>query len=77
MVIGISFERLTLPSPSFFRELQELEEKGLPNVYDRIFVSDRVHIDLDLHAAVDGLEEAELGGSYLHFSPHPRPNRHD
>ncbi|RFU80290.1 adenylosuccinate synthetase [Trichoderma arundinaceum] len=33
-----------------------------PNcVHDRIFISDRVHIDLDLHIAVDGLEEVELG----------------
>ncbi|KAH6999894.1 P-loop containing nucleoside triphosphate hydrolase protein [Ilyonectria destructans] len=47
--------------PSFFKELKELDEKGLPGVYDRILVSDRVHIDLDLHAAVDGLEEVELG----------------
>ncbi|TQV92516.1 hypothetical protein V2A60_007197 [Cordyceps javanica] len=47
--------------PSFFRELKELDEKGLPRVYDRILVSDRVHINLDLHLAVDGLEEVELG----------------
>ncbi|KAJ3528966.1 hypothetical protein NM208_g9968 [Fusarium decemcellulare] len=47
--------------PSFFRELKELDEKGLPQVYDRILVSDRVHINLDLHLAVDGLEEVELG----------------
>ncbi|RYP77974.1 hypothetical protein DL771_000833 [Monosporascus sp. 5C6A] len=47
--------------PSFFKELDELEQKGLSNVHDRIFISDRVHIDLDLHIAVDGLEEVELG----------------
>lgn len=47
--------------PSFFSELEELERKGLENVHDRIFISDRVHIDLDLHVAVDGLEEVELG----------------
>ncbi|KAK0385169.1 hypothetical protein NLU13_7647 [Sarocladium strictum] len=47
--------------PSFFRELKELDDKGLPRVYDRILVSDRVHINLDLHLAVDGLEEVELG----------------
>ncbi|CEI67462.1 unnamed protein product [Fusarium venenatum] len=47
--------------PSFFKELKELDDKGLPNVYDRILVSDRVHINLDLHLAVDGLEEVELG----------------
>ncbi|RDA89225.1 hypothetical protein CP532_0554 [Ophiocordyceps camponoti-leonardi (nom. inval.)] len=47
--------------PTFFKELEELERKGLPNVHERIFISDRVHIDLDLHIAVDGLEEIELG----------------
>ncbi|RYP26680.1 hypothetical protein DL768_011608 [Monosporascus sp. mg162] len=47
--------------PSFFKELEELEHKGLSNVHDRIFISDRVHIDLDLHIAVDGLEEVALG----------------
>ncbi|KFA46312.1 hypothetical protein S40293_06985 [Stachybotrys chartarum IBT 40293] len=48
-------------SPSFFRELRDLEEKGLPNVRERILVSDRCHIVLDLHVLVDGLEESELG----------------
>ena len=47
--------------PSFFKELAELEEKGLPDVHSRILVSDRCHVNLDLHAAVDGLEEVELG----------------
>ncbi|OAA50723.1 Adenylosuccinate synthetase [Cordyceps fumosorosea ARSEF 2679] len=51
--------------PSFFKELQQLEEKGLTTVHDRIFVSDRVHIDLDLHVAADGLEEAELGANRI------------
>ncbi|KAH7175949.1 Adenylosuccinate synthetase [Dactylonectria macrodidyma] len=48
--------------PSFFSELQELEEKGLTAVHDRILVSDRVNVLLDMHMAVDGLEERELGG---------------
>ena len=47
--------------PSFFKELAELEKKGLNAVTQRIFVSDRCHVDFDLHAAVDGLEEVELG----------------
>ncbi|KAF3763532.1 adenylosuccinate synthase activity protein [Cryphonectria parasitica EP155] len=47
--------------PTFFSELAVLEKKGLKNVHDRIFVSDRVSINLDLHIAVDGLEEGELG----------------
>lgn len=49
--------------PSFFSELAELEAKGLSAVHDRILVSDRVNVLLDLHIAVDGLEERELGGS--------------
>ncbi|EEU42323.1 uncharacterized protein NECHADRAFT_40313 [Fusarium vanettenii 77-13-4] len=48
--------------PSFFSELQELEDKGLVAVHDRILVSDRVNVLLDMHIAVDGLEERELGG---------------
>ncbi|KYK59117.1 adenylosuccinate synthetase [Drechmeria coniospora] len=48
--------------PTFFKELKELEEKGLTAVYDRILVSDRVNVLLDMHMAVDGLEEMELGG---------------
>ncbi|KPM38454.1 Adenylosuccinate synthetase [Neonectria ditissima] len=47
--------------PTFFSELAELEKKGLWNVHERILVSERVTIDLDLHIAVDGLEEIELG----------------
>ena len=42
-----------------------MEDKGLKNVRDKILVSDRCHIVLDLHVAVDGLEEVELGGSRL------------
>lgn len=47
--------------PTFFSELKELEEKGLTAVHDRILVSDRVNVLLDMHMAVDGLEEKELG----------------
>jgi adenylosuccinate synthase len=51
--------------PSFFNELRELEEKGLTAVHDRILVSDRVNVLLDLHMAVDGLEERELGDAAI------------
>lgn len=47
--------------PSFFKELGECEAKGIKDARERIFVSDRCHINFDLHAAVDGLEEIELG----------------
>ncbi|KAF5673129.1 adenylosuccinate synthetase [Fusarium circinatum] len=50
--------------PSFFSELKELE-KNLTAVHDRILVSDRVNIILDLHIAVDGLEEEELGDAAI------------
>ncbi|KAK7420620.1 Adenylosuccinate synthase [Neonectria magnoliae] len=52
-------------APSFFKELQELEDKGLKGVRDKILVSDRCHIVLDLHVAVDGLEEVELGARQI------------
>ncbi len=47
--------------PSFFKELIDLETKGLPNVRERILISDRCQIILDLHQLVDGLEEVVLG----------------
>jgi adenylosuccinate synthase len=51
--------------PSFFEELSDLEKKGLENVRERIFISDRCHVVFDLHMRVDNLEERELGGSSI------------
>ncbi|KAN0122396.1 Adenylosuccinate synthetase [Hyaloscypha variabilis] len=51
--------------PSFFKELTDLEVKGLKDVRSRIFISDRAHIVFDLHQLVDGLEEVELGGKSI------------
>ena len=45
--------------PSFFKEIQDLERKGLDTA-NRIFLSDRAHVVFDLHLLVDGLEEEEL-----------------
>ncbi|RDW75649.1 hypothetical protein BP5796_06470 [Coleophoma crateriformis] len=47
--------------PSFFKELTDLDAQGLENVRDRIKISDRCHISLNVHGLVDGLEEVELG----------------
>ncbi|EFQ98538.1 adenylosuccinate synthetase [Nannizzia gypsea CBS 118893] len=47
--------------PSFFKELAALDGKGLANVRDRVFISDRAQVCFDLHSVVDGLEEAGLG----------------
>lgn len=49
--------------PSFFKELADVEAKGIKDARSRILVSDRCHINFDLHAAVDGLEEIELGNN--------------
>lgn len=46
--------------PGFFGEIETLEKHGI-NTRDRILISDRCHVDLDLHTQVDGLEEVELG----------------
>lgn len=46
--------------PNFFKEIEQLEKEGI-DTKDRILVSDRCHVDLDLHTRVDGLEEVELG----------------
>ena len=46
--------------PGFFKEIENLEKNGIDST-DRILISDRCHVDLDLHTKVDGLEEVELG----------------
>jgi len=51
--------------PAFFAELEALEAKGLSNTRDRIVISDRCHVVLDLHQLVDGLEEVELGSKNI------------
>ncbi|KAL6910975.1 Adenylosuccinate synthetase [Trichoderma evansii] len=50
-------------APAFFKELADIEAKGIKDARQRIFVSDRCHLNLNLHAAVDGLEEVELGAN--------------
>ena len=51
--------------PTLFKELSDIEAKGLPNARERLFISDRAHVVLDLHQKVDGLEEIELQGGKL------------
>jgi adenylosuccinate synthase len=65
--------------PSFFKELESLQAKGALAANDgdsdlratgldctgRLFVSDRAHLVFDFHQIVDGLKEAELGGSSI------------
>ena len=51
---------MVLHVPTFFDEIKANEVKGIDTT-DRLFISDRAHVVLDLHQLVDGLEEAELG----------------
>ena len=46
--------------PQLFKEIATVEKNGI-DTKDRVLVSDRCHVDLDLHTKVDGLEEVELG----------------
>ncbi|CAN6613779.1 adenylosuccinate synthetase [Trichomonascus vanleenenianus] len=48
--------------PSLFKELEDLEEKGL-YCRDRLFVSSRAHIVFDFHQITDGLKEQELSST--------------
>ncbi|KAI1822802.1 adenylosuccinate synthetase [Xylaria intraflava] len=50
---------------AFFGELAELDAQGVPNIHKRIHVSSRCHLNLTLHAAVDGLSEQALGKSQI------------
>ncbi|KAI1003889.1 Adenylosuccinate synthetase [Podosphaera aphanis] len=47
--------------PGFLKEIEDLESKGLSDARNRLSISDRAHVVLDLHQRLDGLEEAELG----------------
>lgn len=46
--------------PGFFKEVEAITKHGI-KLDDRVLISDRCHVDLDLHTRVDGLEEVELG----------------
>ena len=48
--------------PGLLDEIRSLEEKGIHDVKERLVISDRAHILLDMHMKVDGLREAELSG---------------
>ena len=50
---------------AFFEELAQLESQGIPRIHERIHVSSRCHLNLGLHAAVDGLSEEELGNNAI------------
>ncbi|KAI0340003.1 Adenylosuccinate synthetase [Trametopsis cervina] len=61
---GVVGNGVVVHVPSFFAELDALEEQGL-DCTGRLFVSDRAHLVFDFHQIVDGLKEVELGGSSI------------
>lgn len=61
---GILGSGVVVHVPSFFKELEALEEQGL-DCTNRLFISDRAHLVFDFHQIVDGLKEVELGGSSI------------
>ncbi|ATY67360.1 adenylosuccinate synthetase [Cordyceps militaris] len=48
--------------PTFFQELADIQEEGIKDAGERVFVSDRCHVNFDLHGAVDAAQEEELAG---------------
>lgn len=46
--------------PSFFKELETLESKGLNDARGRLFISSRAHLVFDFHQRTDKLRELEL-----------------
>ncbi|KDQ16362.1 hypothetical protein BOTBODRAFT_31048 [Botryobasidium botryosum FD-172 SS1] len=62
--VGLIGSGLVVHLPSFFAELDKLQEKGL-DCKGRLFISDRAHLVFDFHQIVDGLKEVELGGKSI------------
>lgn len=52
---------VVLHVPTFFSELATTESKGVDNCQQRLKVSTRCALNLDLHAAADRLREGQLG----------------
>lgn len=50
--------------PSLFKEIQELESKGV-STKGRIFISDRAHVVFNFHQIADVLKEQELGSGNI------------
>lgn len=48
-----------------FDEIRKNEAKGMKNWESRLIISDRAHLVFDLHQAVDGYQEIEMGKSSI------------
>ncbi|KAI1468370.1 Adenylosuccinate synthetase [Daldinia caldariorum] len=63
--ISIIGPGVVLHVPTFFSELASIEAKGVVNAQQRLKVSTRCALNLDLHATVDRLREGQLGGKNI------------
>ncbi|KAI0509281.1 Adenylosuccinate synthetase [Xylaria bambusicola] len=59
---------VVLHIPTFFKELETFEARSIPSVQERILISDRCQIDLDLYAAVRALETPDSFIPWQHDS---------
>lgn len=56
---------VVLHLPTFFSELATLEAKGIPGIHDRLKVSLRCAVNLDVHGVADRLREKALGAKSI------------
>jgi len=56
---------VVLHLPTFFSELKMLQDKGIPNLQQRLAVSKRCALNLDLHAIADYIREAYMGANSI------------
>ncbi|KAM3960540.1 adenylosuccinate synthetase [Aphomia sociella] len=63
--ISIIGNGVVIHLPGLFEELKKNELKGMTGWKDRLIISDRAHLVLDIHQQVDGLQEAEKGKNSL------------
>jgi len=61
---GVIGNGVVIHVPSLFDELDDLKSKGV-DYEGRFYISDRAHLVFDLHQAIDGLKEIELGNSQI------------
>ncbi|KAM7224576.1 Adenylosuccinate synthetase [Rhypophila decipiens] len=56
---------VVLHLPTFFEELKKLQDQDIPDIEQRLFVSKRCALNLDLHEIADGVHEDSLGGNSI------------
>lgn len=63
--MGVIGNGLVVHLPGLFAEIAANEAKGLRGWQDRLKISDRAHVVLDLHQSMDALQEEARGGGKI------------